>query len=208
MGAVSIIKLKVRRGSDSDRKQVIFDQGEPVFITDPSSYRLFIGDGITYGGNPAAIKLYFGNIASPTGLLTTQIGDIVYNTNDTKLYSLTGVNGSGFPDYANPAAYAFIGANTDNQTIIYNGSGALSVNNIGISAVHVSSSVFSFTNGFTRSTSTGPIQVNYDNKTIVTSGSANALTVNFANLNPNVLPTTNPGPGKLWNNSGVISAGF
>jgi len=207
VASVSIVKIKIRRGTDSDRKQVIFDQGEPVFVTDPNSYRLFLGDGITYGGNPAAMKLYIANISSPSGLTTTQVGDIVYNTADTRLYALTGLNGSGFPDYTNPAAYSFIGPTVDNQTITYN-SGVLTTNSLGISATHVSSNVFNFSNGFIRPSPTGPISVNYDNKTIVASGSANTLMVNFANLNPNVLPTGNPGPGKLWNNGGVISAGY
>ena len=105
MATVSVVKVKVRRGSDTDRKQITLDVGEIGYVTDPASRRLFVGDGSTRGGNPAGIKFYTGNLIDPINLLTTQIGDIVYSTTDNKLYSLTGVDVNNFPDYDNPSAY-------------------------------------------------------------------------------------------------------
>lgn len=101
MSSVSIIKLKVRRGKDSDRKQVILDQGEVGFTTD--SHRLFVGDGIVYGGISVSTAFYVAqNIANVS---YAQVGDLVFSTSDTTLYALTGKNTSGQPDYSNPAAY-------------------------------------------------------------------------------------------------------
>lgn len=41
-------KIQVRRGTDSARQSVTFDQGEPVWTTDTNT--LYIGDGATAGG--------------------------------------------------------------------------------------------------------------------------------------------------------------
>lgn len=43
-----IRRIKIRRGVESQRTSVIFDQGEPVYIRDKK--RLYIGDSVTYGG--------------------------------------------------------------------------------------------------------------------------------------------------------------
>jgi len=65
MATVSITKIKIRRGTDADRREVILDSGEIGYTTDPSSRRLFVGDGSTKGGNPAGIKFYTGAINDP-----------------------------------------------------------------------------------------------------------------------------------------------
>ena len=119
MATVSVAKIKVRRGSDSDRRQVIFDNGELAYTTDVRSRRLFVGDGSTRGGNPAGTKFYTGNTTTGYNLDMAQVGDIIFNTLDTKLYCLTGLNIDNYPDYDNPNAYQFIGPRADNVTIEY-----------------------------------------------------------------------------------------
>jgi hypothetical protein len=204
MASVSIVKVKVRRGTDSQRQQIILDQGEIAYVTDLASRRLFVGDGFTVGGNSAGWKLTIGSISTPTNLTTVQTGDIVFNTDNNSLYSLSGLNSSGFPDYANPGAYAYIGPQTDNQTLVIN-QGMFQLNTAGISAVHVSNSVFDYTNGFAR-TGNGLIRINYDNSSLQINNSGQ-LYVNLANVASNTLPLTNPGPNRLWNNGGVVSIG-
>jgi alpha-tubulin suppressor-like RCC1 family protein len=51
-----IAKLKARRGTEAQRVQVIFEEGELCYTTDTE--KLYIGDGVTYGGNPASSKGY------------------------------------------------------------------------------------------------------------------------------------------------------
>lgn len=107
MASISIVKIKVRRGTDAERKLVRFDLGELVFTTDALSKRLFVGDGSVYGGKPVASKYYQGSTSSLTDLQYAQIGDIILNTDDSRLYALTGSSG-GFPDFSNPSAYQLI----------------------------------------------------------------------------------------------------
>lgn len=205
MATVDITKVKIRRGTDSQRQQVILDQGELGYVTDFSSRRVFVGDGFTYGGFPVSTKLVVGSITTPTNFSTAQIGDLIYNTDNTSLYTLSGINSSGFPDYTNPAAYAYIGPQSDNLTLSLT-NGTFSVNTVGISAVHISDSVFDYSNGFAR-TGNSSIRINYDNSTIKINGS-NQLYVHPANINAALLPSLNPGPNKLWNNAGIVSVGF
>jgi len=91
MANVTIVKLKVRRGSDAQRKTIILDQGEVGYTLD--TRRLFVGDGSTEGGNVIGNKVVgpFTNIASlGTGAGQSpglQLGDIGYA--DSRLYTLT-----------------------------------------------------------------------------------------------------------------------
>lgn len=214
MAAVSIVKLKIRRGTDAERKLITLDVGEIGYVTDFSSRRLFVGDGSTKGGNPAGIKFFTGSLSVPATLQTAQVGDIVYNTQDNKMYCLTGVDINNFPNYSVPSAYQFIGTKTDNTAIQYTGIGTLTVAINGIQSSHLNNNVIDTSNGLTRSSSTGPISVNYDNTTItvvggalkVNTGALNIGQLNSANqsvdassLSFTSLPAANPGiAGRLW----------
>jgi hypothetical protein len=89
MADVSVVKLKVRRGTDVQRKLITLDQGELGYTID--SQRLFVGDGATAGGISAGVKFISDSISSPVGLLpTAQIGDIVLNNDTSLYYVLTG----------------------------------------------------------------------------------------------------------------------
>ena len=114
MASISVIKLKIRRGTDNQRQQVILDTGELGWTTD--SNRLFVGDGTTKGGKSASTKLVIGQTASAT-FITAQNNDIVYNTLDSRMYALTGTTVLGAPDYSNTGAYQYIGPNFDNSSI-------------------------------------------------------------------------------------------
>ena len=92
--AQNIVKFLVRRGSDSDRKLTVLQQGELGYTTDIESQRLFIGDGITYGGSPVASKFYL--VASWTSDISTlgyvQLSDMLFVRSTASLYALTSRN--------------------------------------------------------------------------------------------------------------------
>jgi len=211
MATVSIAKIKVRRGTDSDRKLVILDVGELGYVTDTDSRRLFVGDGSTFGGNPAGFKFYNGNFTAPAlALKTAQVGDLIFNPANNLMYCLTGIDTNYFPDYDNPAAYQFIGTRTDNNTIFYNGAGQISISANSIQASHLNTSVVDTTKGLSKTTS-GPIQAKFDNVTItadsgsgslkVIPGGINLADLNFSNQTINIqtvkinTATLNTGPG-------------
>ena len=98
MANVSVIKLKVRRGLDSERKLVTFDQGEIGYVTD--TQRLFVGDGKTLGGNSAGMKYYTDNIVTPSPLLSKAlIGDIIFDNNTSLFFVLTGSPYTSYDSY-------------------------------------------------------------------------------------------------------------
>jgi len=90
MPTIKISKIKARRGTDEQRKLLIFDQGELIYTLDTK--RFYIGDGVSYGGEPIGNKIFYpplNNVYSLTGV-NSQVGDIsiVKNT----FYQLTAQN--------------------------------------------------------------------------------------------------------------------
>lgn len=182
MATVSVVKLKIRRGSDDDRKKITLDIGEIGYVSDVASRRIFVGDGSTKGGNPAGTKLYFGDINNNPGTFSsTQVGDIIYNTVDSRLYALTAYDEFNFPNYSQPDSYAFIGSKGDNNTIEYNTGGTLQVKLSSITNEHLSDSVINVQQGLRRSAPRGPIGVNNDDFTIKVNAS-NQLYVDASSL--------------------------
>lgn len=79
-----IAKIKVRRGFDSERKTVMFSEGELIYVIDKK--RMYIGDGTTLGGNPVSSKHY---ITSVDDIPSTAIeNDIIYQKNIDTTYIL------------------------------------------------------------------------------------------------------------------------
>lgn len=69
-----IAKIKVRRGFDSERKTVVFSEGELIYVIDKK--RMYIGDGTTLGGNPISNKHYIVSVDDiPSDAIE---GDIIY----------------------------------------------------------------------------------------------------------------------------------
>jgi len=74
----SIVKILVRRGTDSERRMTTLTEGEIGYTID--TQRLFIGDGITLGGIPIGNR-FLGSIASrATYNSIAQNGDTIYQT--------------------------------------------------------------------------------------------------------------------------------
>jgi len=140
----SILKLLVRRGSDTDRQLIILSEGELGYTTDGK--RLFVGDGVTAGGNVAG-TFFFGvatNAPSYTvGDLVARgsVGDTIYSSISSIYYVLTGTN------TANLSSYIPVGGpnivSVDNSTITKSANGTLSI--LPLSASAFDSKIF--TNG-------------------------------------------------------------
>lgn len=124
MPNIRIVKLKIRRGTEAERKQVVLEQGELGYTTDTK--RLFVGNGFTSGGEVVAAKVHeILNSPDSRYLVSTAYqNDLVYENNF--LYQLTGT------DYSKLSAWSFIGSQVDNESIEYDGNRKLSVKNSGI----------------------------------------------------------------------------
>ena len=122
MANITIVKLKVRRGSNAQRESIVLDQGEVGYTLDTK--RLFVGDGTKYGGNvvgnknigPYNAATSLGPESSP-GL---QIGDIGYA--NSLLYILTST-----PYTDALSGYAYIGPVADDVLVEFNNSNKDSV---------------------------------------------------------------------------------
>lgn len=100
----TIVKILVRRGTDSERKNTILTEGEVGYCVD--TQRLFVGDGITRGGIPTSTKFLGlpGNKAAFNSL--AQTGDLIYQTTDNTLYSYSPGTIPGDPWYdVHPKVY-------------------------------------------------------------------------------------------------------
>ena len=72
-----IRRIKIRRGINSQRELVIFEEGEPVYIRDTN--RVWVGDNKTVGGNNQTYKSYIQTTNNiPNGILENEF---VYNKN-------------------------------------------------------------------------------------------------------------------------------
>lgn len=95
----TLVKILVRRGQNNDRTSTILSEGELGYTVD--TQRLFIGDGVSYGGRPVSNfflgrtsnKLLFNSLAF--------IGDLIFDTKQGNLFSY---NGQSW-DVAGPLPY-------------------------------------------------------------------------------------------------------
>jgi len=115
MPSVTIVKIKVRRGTDDQRKAITLEQGELGFTTDTK--RLYIGDGITPGGLAVAPQIYtpLSKTSSITGVVAS-VGELV--PAGSLIYQLTAT------DYTSLSSWAIISGKPDNVTLEYTGTDA------------------------------------------------------------------------------------
>ena len=88
-------KIKVRRGTDSQRKLVSFEEGELVYSIDKQ--RLYIGNGTEKGGILVSNRNYVKNSLGVPPIAPTEAmhGDIVYDKSDSRTY-ITKWNGVSY----------------------------------------------------------------------------------------------------------------
>lgn len=158
MADLSIVKIKVRRGTDSDRKRVILDEGEVGFTTD--TQRLYIGDGNTLGGVNIANKFLGRGSVSSFG--SAVVGDLVYDTTLNNLFALTAQPPSLSANWTN------LGPKTDSTTVFYNSAFNLGVMPGSMTRKYVNSR--DIVNLGLSATSDNQILVDLDNRTLKFNG--------------------------------------
>ena len=184
MADISIIKLKVRRGTDSQRQRIILEQGELGFTTD--TQRLFVGNGVLSGGVVAGNVVHPIQYASNARISLSRAvqGDIV-NENGY-LYQLSGTN------YSQASSWGFIGTKADNISLQYNGSGAIEIKNSGITASKFASTA-AYSQGGLVATATQGLSANVDRVTLTINAATNQLSV--LQINQNNIASSSLGNG-------------
>jgi hypothetical protein len=121
MPDIKIIKLKIRRGTDAQRKAVIIEQGELGYTID--TQRVFVGDGATLGGNTVAniIHAPLNSVGARAGITRAVTGDLVYE--NKLLYQLSGT------DYSKLSAWGFVGTRADESSLTYSNNNLIIKNN-------------------------------------------------------------------------------
>ena len=137
MANITIVKLKVRRGSDAQRKSIVLDQGEVGYTLDTK--RLFVGDGATLGGNSVGNK-NIGPFAAdsslgPDSAPGMEVGDIGYA--NSLLYILTSTN---YNDTL--SGYGYIGPVADDTLIEFDTDNKLTVKKEGFDAQYLKPEFF------------------------------------------------------------------
>ena len=159
MPDIEIVKLKLRRGTSTQRESVVFEQGELGYTTD--SKRVFVGDGFLSGGSVVGSKVHAPITLGDRSLLTDAVaGDLVVDNN--LMYQLTGTDASVL------SAWTFVGTKVDETTLEYD-AGVLEVKDGGITIDKVASD-FVVANGGIELTPTG-LSAAIDNSTITINGS-------------------------------------
>jgi len=77
----TVVKILVRRGTDSERQLSTFTEGELAYCID--TQRVFVGDGVTPGGNIAGNKFLGSTSLKSNFESIAQIGDTVYQVGGT-----------------------------------------------------------------------------------------------------------------------------
>lgn len=176
MPNIRIIKLKIRRGSEVERRQIVLEQGELGYTVD--TRRLFVGNGSLSGGDIVGSKVHNILSTSNTRNLLSEAyqGDLVYENN--LLYQLTGA------DFSNLSEWAFIGSRTDESSIEYNSSRELHIKDSGVTAQKVQNGAITGNKLNTNvlyqsgglSLTTAGISANIDNDTFLITNS-NVITI-------------------------------
>jgi len=163
MADIKVIKLKVRRGLNSQRKRVILDEGELGYTID--SQRLYVGTGMLSGGFPVASKVYspitnYNDLSSQDA----EINDIIVA--DDKMYQLIAT------DFTKLSSWRFIGAQVDDNFIEYDANNDLTVKGSSINGTRLNQQTLSSTS---ITFAGNQIVINYDSSQFAISGSKFAL---------------------------------
>lgn len=150
MSDIKISKVKLRRGTNSQRKQVLLDQGELVYTTDTK--RLYVGNGILSGGNsPAAVNHLPTTQFNLLSTIVAERGD--YITINSRFYQLTGT------DYSNINNWSDLGQRVS-ASFTYDVNNTLTLSNSGVQAVNINPATV--TNGL--KIEGGYLQAHYTNQ--------------------------------------------
>lgn len=188
MPDIEIVKLKIRRGPDSQRKLVKLEQGELGYTTDYR--RVWVGDGLTTGGNIVGNKIH--PPSTKTTINRAAAGDIVYENN--KLFQLLG------NDPTQVGNWSFIGTQIDSSFFSYDGSNELTLNNNSVTKAQLNADVTAAGGAILGGAGSG-LSVSVDEVTITKN--ANSLEVLI--VDENHINTTSFGNGISGGSSDIIS---
>lgn len=127
MPTIIIGKSKINRGLDDQRRAVIFDQG--VLVNTLDTKRLYVGDGITYGGVSIGSKNRPNTSYHLLSTTRSEIGDLVASNNT--IYQLSAT------DYGNINNWVNLGTKIDSRFFNYGNNNILSLNQSSISAIYL-----------------------------------------------------------------------
>ncbi len=193
MANISIVKLKVRRGSDAQRKTIVLDQGEIGYTLD--TRRLFVGDGSTFGGRSVGAKNVgpFANSSSlgPTSSPGMQIGDIGYA--DSRLYMLTSTN---YNDSL--SGYSYIGTVPDETLVKFDSNNKLTIDTGQFDSTFFKESFFG--TGLL-SANGGVVNVNLNTTYLELSGPSNKISPVASSITEREIATTALSSGLVGGNN-------
>ena len=120
-----ITKFKLRRGTDDQRKTVVFEEGELVYTTDTN--RIYVGTGFTSGGIIVANSITYTVSDFPA---KNTPNDLVYREDHKRLYIYKdNIGGSPVARYVGPEA--------DGSSIAFNSSNMLTIASGGVNNTHL-----------------------------------------------------------------------
>lgn len=216
MPNIRIVKLKVRRGSDAQRRLVVLEQGELGYTTDTG--RLFIGNGSLSGGATVGTKVHSILTTSNTRNLvsTAYENDLVYENNF--LYQLTGT------DYSKLSAWAFVGSKVDNESIEYDANRQVSIKDSGISTAMIQTSAvtidklntnvlytsgglsYNFTNGISANINSSIFQITSANVITIKGGGITSMEVATGAITESNISSSALSKGLIGGSGATLSA--
>jgi len=166
MPDITIVKLKIRRGTDNQRRSIVLDQGELGYTIDTA--RVYVGNGVKTGGDIVGNLVYPPTLSPNTRINQTQavVGDLIYD--NSLLWQLTGTD----PKISN--SWTSISPKADNTFIEYGNNNLLTIKNNSITPAKLNSSI-ALNNGGLSFTSNG-LSVDVDGTYVIRSG--NKVTIN------------------------------
>jgi hypothetical protein len=188
---IKVIKLKIRRGTDADRKLIKLDQGELGFTTD--TQRVFVGNGVDSGGVVVGNKVYapVNNTYNHLSTINAQVGDIQPLSGVS--YQLIGT------DYTQLSNWSLFSPQLNTTYLKYSNdqTGVLTLTPASIDSSVLSTTTLSST---TINFNSNKINVNYDTSIF---GATTQLTINTGGINANHISTSALGQG-LIGGSGTL----
>lgn len=183
MPDITIVKLKIRRGTNNQRKSVVLEQGELGYATD--TQRVFIGNGVLLGGNPVGSVIHPPLPTANTRINQTnaELGDLVYD--NSVLWQLTGAS------YDSLSSWGSLNTKGDEIIITTNANNRLTIKDNSIPISKLAGSIVNPTGGLSYS-ATG-LSANVDN-TYVTINS-NRISINSNSIDETRINSSALGQG-------------
>jgi hypothetical protein len=165
---IEIAKIKIRRGTDAQRKSTILDQGEIAFTLDTK--RLYVGNGVLSGGTPASNKIFapLSNVYSLTAT-PSEIGD--FGIANNAFYQLTA------SDYTNLNSWINVNPKVDGGQLEYSGDNTITIKLSSLSAFNIDP----VTVGNGIKIQGGTLQTNFNTKSLEIS--SNQISLKAAGIN-------------------------